>query len=212
MELGAHQIVAKLQLGRILLVPVRARAGELFERAHALGRHRMRLHVGIGVARGEQDFVGHALERVVHALRRLAGGGEELDAGAVGRFLLLALIGEERAADHFLRSQDRRGRIAGIAARAATIAPTPSSIEMIDCVCATASCWRSFDRWPPAIWPVSWASTPMISFGVLESISAPAFTKMRRPSMTKALNDLSLISVTWMFCCARPAVLRIGCV
>ena len=77
----------------------------------------MRLHVGIGVARGEQDFVGHALERVVHALRRLAGGGEELDAGAVGRFLLLALIGEQRAADHFLRSQDRRGRIAGIAAR-----------------------------------------------------------------------------------------------
>ena len=82
---------------------------------------------------------------------------------------------------------------------------------MIDCVCATASCWRSFDRWPPAMWPVSCASTPMISFGVFESISAPAFTKMRRPSMTKALNARSLISVTWMFCCARPAVLRIGC-
>ena len=72
---------------------------------------------------------------------------------------------------------------------AATIAPTPSSMAMIDCVCATASCWRSFDRWPPAIWPVSCASTPMISFGVLRSISAPALTKMRRPSMTKALND-----------------------
>ena len=116
-ELGAHQVVAKLKLRRILLVPVRARLGELLERAHALGRHRMRLHVGIGIARGKQDFVGHALEGVVHALGRLAGGGEELDAGAVGRFLLLAHVGQQRAADGFLRPEDRRGRIAGIAAR-----------------------------------------------------------------------------------------------
>ena len=39
------------------------------------------------------------------------------------------------------------------------------------------------------MWPVSCASTPMIWFGVLASISAPALTKMRRPSITKALND-----------------------
>ena len=30
------------------------------------------------------------------------------------------------------------------------------------------------DRWPPAIWPVSCASTPMIWFGVSARISAPA--------------------------------------
>ena len=33
----------------------------------------------------------------------------------------------------------------------------------------------------------------MISFGVFASISAPAFTKMRRPSITKALNERSLM-------------------
>ena len=71
----------------------------------------------------------------------------------------------------------------------AAIAPTPSSSAMIEAVCAVASCSRRRDRCPPARWPVSCASTPMISFGVLESYSAPTFTKMRRPSITKALND-----------------------
>ena len=52
----------------------------------------------------------------------------------------------------------------------------------------------------------------MTSFGTFASISAPALMKMRRPSITKALNERSLMMVTWMFCCARPAARRIGCV
>ena len=52
----------------------------------------------------------------------------------------------------------------------------------------------------------------MISFGVLESYSAPMFTKMRRPSITKALKMRSLISTTCTFCWVRPATRRIGAV
>ena len=81
---------------------------------------------------------------------------------------------------------------------------------MIDATCACASCWRKRDRCPPAMWPVSCASTPMISFGTFASISAPALMKMRLASITKALNERSLMMVTWMFCCARPAARRIG--
>lgn len=40
------------------------------------------------------------------------------------------------------------------------------------------------------MWPISCARTPMISFGVSDCINAPTLTKMRRPSMTKALNCL----------------------
>ena len=97
-----------------------------------------------------------------------------LHAGAVGVFFLLALIGQQRAADHFLRARSAPPRrhwprpLLLLPPRApATIAPAPSSMAMIIWVCACASCSRSFDRWPPAIWPVSCASTPMIWFGVL---------------------------------------------
>ena len=55
------------------------------------------------------SLVGQPLERVVHALRRLVGGGEEFHARAVGLFFVRALIGEQRAADHFLR-RGQRGR------------------------------------------------------------------------------------------------------
>ena len=50
----------------------------------------------------------------------------------------------------------------------------------------------------------------MISFGVFASISAPAFTKMWRPSMTKALKVRSLSTTTRTFCLVRLAALRIG--
>ena len=43
------------------------------------------------------------------------------------------------------------------------------------------------------MWPVSCASTPMIWFGVCDSISAPALTKMRLASITKALKLRSLM-------------------
>ena len=92
----------------------------------------------------------------------------------------------------------------------ATMAPTPSSMPRIMAVCALASSARSLLRWPPAMWPVSCASTPMIWFGVCDCISAPALTKMRLASITKALKLRSLMMTTWMFCWARPAARRIG--
>ena len=73
----------------------------------------MRLRIGIGVARDEHDLFGEALERLVHALRRLAGLVQIAHRRAVGAFFLLALIGEHVAADDFLRRAER-GR-AGVA-------------------------------------------------------------------------------------------------
>ena len=52
----------------------------------------------------------------------------------------------------------------------------------------------------------------MIWLGVSDSMSAPALTKIRRPSITKALNARSLMMMTLTFCCASPAVRRIGAV
>ena len=92
-ELGSHHVMTELQLRRILLVPVGAVLGEDFEGRDAFRRHRMRLHVGIGVLRGEQDLVRQPAEGVGHALGRLTGRGEELHAGAVGLLLLRALVG-----------------------------------------------------------------------------------------------------------------------
>jgi len=94
------------------------------QRGDAVDRHRVRLQIRIGAARGEQALVGEALEGLVHALGGLSGGVEEFDAGAVGVFLLLALIGQQRALDHRLRCGDRRGAGAGEAVAAAAAAGT----------------------------------------------------------------------------------------
>ena len=112
-KLGAHQIVAQLQLGGVLLVPGRARFREHFERGDTLGRHRMRLLIRVGEARREQHLVAEPLERIVQPLGGLACGGEEFHRGAVGLFFLAALVRQERAAQRFLRRQHRRH--AGIA-------------------------------------------------------------------------------------------------
>lgn len=69
----------------------------------------MRLRVGIGVARGIERLIAQPLERVVQPLGGLPGRGEEFHGGAVGLFLLAALIGEERPADRFLRREDGGG-------------------------------------------------------------------------------------------------------
>ena len=50
-KLGAHHVVAELQLGRILAIPVGAGFGDGFERSDAFSRHRMGLHIRINVAR-----------------------------------------------------------------------------------------------------------------------------------------------------------------
>ena len=108
-QFGAHQVVAQLQLRRILAVEIGARLGQRFERGDAFGRHRMGLQIGIDIARIEQRLVAQALEQFEHAPGRLAGGGEELHAGVVGLVFLGAHIGEQRALDRRLRRHDRRG-------------------------------------------------------------------------------------------------------
>ena len=92
-----------LQFGRILLVPIGARLGDLLERGDALGRHRMRLQIGIDVARIEQALVAQPLEQFDHALGRLVRGVEEFHAGVVGLVFLRAHISEQRALDRRLR-------------------------------------------------------------------------------------------------------------
>ena len=80
----------------------------------------MRLNIGVRAARGEQALVGEALEGLVHAPGRLAGGGQKLHAGLVGVFLLLAHVGEQVAADHLsLRGEHRRAGVGQPAAAAA---------------------------------------------------------------------------------------------
>ncbi len=188
--------------------------GDLLQRGDALGRHRMRLHVRVDVLRGEQHLVGETLEGVVHALGRLAGRGRGTSRRR-GRPALPA-------------GADRRAASASSCSAAPAAPPRPDCRRRCRCarppprrrsraawrgsraVCALASSARSLLRWPPAMWPVSCASTPMIWFGVCDSISAPALTKMRLASTTKALNVRSLMMTTRMFCWARPAARRIG--
>ena len=64
--------------------------------------------------------------------------------------------------------------------------------------------------WPPVMWPVSWAMTPITSFGVLACISAPVFMNTLRPSTTKALKLSCLMMRMATFCAPRPAALKIG--
>ena len=119
-DLGARHVVAQLQGRVVLLVPIRARTRQLLQRGDALSRHRMRLNIGVRAARGEQALVGEALEGLVHAPGRLAGGGQKLHAGLVGVFLLLAHVGEQVAADHLsLRREHRRAGVGQPAAAAA---------------------------------------------------------------------------------------------
>ena len=111
--------MSHLQRRIVLLVPIGARTCDFLQRRNAVSRHRMRLHVGVGSMRGEQAFVGEALEGVVHAPRGLAGGGQKLHPGAIGVFFLLARIGEQGIADQFLRGRDSGGANIGQAAIAA---------------------------------------------------------------------------------------------
>ena len=60
------------------------------------------------------------------------------------------------------------------------------------------------------MWPVSWAMTPTISFGVSASMSAPRFKKILRPFATKALNDRSLMRMISIALASMPAARKIG--
>ena len=111
--------MAHLQGRVVLLVPIGAGTREFFQGADALGRHRVRLHVGVGAARREQALIGEALEGLVHAAGRLAGGIEEFHPGLVGVFFLLPHIGEQGALDHLAGCRHRCRTCIGQAAVAA---------------------------------------------------------------------------------------------
>ena len=55
-----------------------------------------------------ENLVGEALERLVHALGGLLGGGEIFHAGTVGGVLLRAHVRQERVLQHRLRRGQRR--------------------------------------------------------------------------------------------------------
>ena len=116
------------------------------KRSDAFGRHRMRLRIGVGEARGEHRLVGEALEGLVHALRRLVGRGQEFHRRAVGGLFMRALVGQQRALRGMLAAHD--GRHAGLAravrgaaadALPAAIAAAPSSMAIRAAVCTLAS-------------------------------------------------------------------------
>ncbi len=92
--------------------------GDDLKGCDAFCRHRMRLEIGIGILRGEQDLVGQPPEGVSHALCRLAGGGEEFHAAAIGLLLLGTLVGQQGTPDGLLRAENGSGRVADIAAAA----------------------------------------------------------------------------------------------
>ncbi len=64
--------------------------------------------------------------------------------------------------------------------------------------------------WPPMMWPVSWAITPITSLGVLACIKVPVLMNTLRPSTTKALKLSWLMMRMATFCEASPAALKIG--
>ena len=111
-QLRPHHVVPELQLRRVFLIPVLG-VREIGQRGHALLRHRMVLRVRIDEFRFEHRLVGEALERVIHALGRLPGHGQEAHAGAVGVVLLGALIRQQRIQHVGLRRAEYRQ--AGIA-------------------------------------------------------------------------------------------------
>ena len=117
-DLGAHHVVAQLQGRIVFLFPIGTGPRDFLQCRDALGGHRMRLDVRIGAMRGEQAVIGKPLEGFVHALGGLAGRGQKLHPGAVGIFLLLAHIGDQGSADHFLGCSDRRRAGIGQAATA----------------------------------------------------------------------------------------------
>ena len=116
-QFGAHQVVPRLQVRRVLDVEIGAGLDQSIERGDAIGRHRMRLQIRIDKARVEQGVAAQPFEQVEHAAAGLPGGVEKLCAGMVGLVFLSADIGQKRTLDRRLRPQDRGRCIATAGAR-----------------------------------------------------------------------------------------------
>jgi len=166
-------------------------------------------------ARREHQLVGEALELVVHAPGRLAVRSEKRTPARFRRFLLRALVGHQL--------------VLQVGPRAVSIAPPQLVISEPALVREPATMapnteQHGDDRLGPARWRVRCASWTdgrhdMSGFmrehaddliGRLGFHQRAALTKIRCASMTKALNDLSLMMTTWMFWLPRPATFKIG--
>ena len=91
-----------------------------------------------------------------------------------------------------------------------TINPIPKMVSSKLLVASRAIRLRSEARWPPTIWPVSCAITPITSLGVLACMSVPVLMNTLWPSTTKALKLSCRTMRMAMFWEPRPAALKIG--
>ncbi len=109
-ELRAHHVVAKLQLGRILLVVIGTLLREVFEVQNALARHRMALQVRIDLVRNEHRIARETIEGFQHAARRLLCRLEEFHSRTIGGFFLGADVRKKRSLNHALRRHENSRR------------------------------------------------------------------------------------------------------
>ncbi len=158
----------------------------------------MGLGVGVRVARDHDLFVGETAEGFHHALRRLLGHEEIFEGGAVGRLFLGALIGEQRALGDAHAARHRGGAAVahrGVAARRAgrNRADADQHADGRDELCLR-HLLVELDEMVAGHVPVSWASTPITSFGVFDCMMTPVLMNTRCESATKALKRGSLMS------------------
>ena len=191
-QLGAHQVVAQLQLGIVLGAGMRACLHELAEPRDAIGRHGMAAREGVLVRVRHVLLLRETLEGLEHAAARLARRVEVVETGLIGRRF------RERRSESSERMMTSLPPTitpwpAPLMSRSPAtappiMAPMPSSWTSSARVWSLAMRARNAAMCPPAIWPASCAMTPITSFGVLACISVPVWMNTLRPSSTNALN------------------------
>ncbi len=166
---------------------------------------------------GQIFLLLETLEGVEHAASRLLGRGQVLQSGLIGGRFLRAALGEQPSHDDAGAAlHDGLPALHRLAARPppatppATIAPMPRTCVSRARVWSFAMRARKAAMWPPAMWPLSCAMTPMTSFGVFACISVPVWTKTLAPSRTKALNVSLLTMRTVTRPPPNPAAWKIG--
>ena len=204
-QLGDHAVMHVEELRRVGRVGVGRARRRLLERRDAVRRQRMGREVGVAPADLHALLLLQDAQELDRALGRLAGALEEGDGRLVGRTSPGSACNAGRTA-----ASPARWRAAGRAASAAMPPPdaappamAPAAEDRLSRICIvvrlrSSSCLRA--RWPPAIWPVSCASTPISWLGVSVRMIRPVLMKIRWPPATKALSVLSwtiMISTRW---------------
>ena len=165
-ELGANEIVAQLQLRRILLSEVGALLDGVAQLcdARALGRvaEQIGIEVGIGAV-----LLAELFEGLQHTPARLARRVEIAQSGLVGRCFLAAALGEKAADDDLVGRQHGLG-LAGGNRRADAEQPQQQQPGLLLCSrdLDSATC-------APSICPTSCAITPITWFGVSACMMVP---------------------------------------